>query len=203
MEPFRPLDAIAAPMAVANIDTDQILPARFLPKLRAEGLGPCLFRDLRFEGDGSERPDFILNRPPYREATILVTGRNFGCGSSREAAVYALYDYGLRAVVAPSFGDIFHANCLKNGLLPVALPDDTVTELLTAVEEWPGARLRIDLADQTLTAPDGETHAFAIDGMRKHMLLNGIDEIDYTLGLAAEIDAFERRRDAIVGAGRP
>jgi 3-isopropylmalate/(R)-2-methylmalate dehydratase small subunit len=201
MEQFRTLAAVAAPMPAANIDTDQILPARFLPKLRVEGLGPCLFRDLRFDPDGNERPEFILNRPPYRASRILVAGRNFGCGSSREAAVYALYDHGIRAVVAPSFGDIFQGNCFKNGLLPVILPEGEVDALAAAVEEWPGAEIRIELSKQVLFAPDGDAHSFELDGMRKHMLMNGIDEIDYTLSLAADVEAFERQR-ATRGARR-
>jgi 3-isopropylmalate/(R)-2-methylmalate dehydratase small subunit len=194
MEPFRTLDAVAAPMPAANIDTDQILPARFLPKLREEGLGLCLFRDLRFDAEGRERPDFVLNREPYRAARIGVAGSNFGCGSSREAAVSALYDHGIRAVVAGSFGDIFYGNCLKNGLLPVVLPEQVAGELLAAVEEWPGARVIINLEEQTLFTPDGDAHHFDIDGMRKHMLLNGIDEIEHTLSLRAEIEAFENRQ---------
>jgi 3-isopropylmalate/(R)-2-methylmalate dehydratase small subunit len=192
MEPFRKLDAVAAPMPAVNIDTDQILPARFLPKLREEGLGPCLFRDLRFDSDGRERPDFVLNRTPYRTAQIIVAGSNFGCGSSREAAVYALYDHRMRAVVAASFGDIFYGNSLKNGLLPVVLSEPAVGELLSAIEECPGARLMVDLAEQVLFTPDGDAHHFEIDGMRKHMLINGIDEIDYTLAKLADIEVFER-----------
>jgi len=180
-------------MPAANIDTDQILPARFLSKLRSDGLGPCLFRDLRFGADNTERPDFVLNRPPYRDARILVAGRNFGCGSSREAAVYALYDGGFRAIVSAGFGDIFQANCLKNGLLPVVMPENVVGELLTAATKRSGLRIMVDLEGQTVAIPDGKAHRFEIDGMRKRMLLQGVDEIDYTLGLTAEIEEFERR----------
>jgi 3-isopropylmalate/(R)-2-methylmalate dehydratase small subunit len=193
MGPLRVFDGLAAPMPAANIDTDQILPARFLSKLRSDGLGPCLFRDLRFSADHAERPDFVLNRPPYRDARILVAGPNFGCGSSREAAVYALYDGGFRAVVSASFGDIFQANCLKNGLLPVVLPDNVVGKLLIAATNRPGLRITINLEGQTVATSDAEAHRFQIDGMRKRMLLQGIDEIDYTLGLTAQIAEFERR----------
>jgi 3-isopropylmalate/(R)-2-methylmalate dehydratase small subunit len=194
MEPFLVLDAVAAPMPAANIDTDQILPARFLPKLRSEGLGVCLFRDLRFDPEGRERSEFVLNRPPYRDAAIIVAGRNFGCGSSREAAVYALCDHGIRAVVSSGFGDIFRANCYKNGLLPVPLANDVVAGLIETATVRPGARLRIDLASQTVSAPDGRTHGFDIDGMRKHMLMHAIDEIDYTLTLLDRIEEYERVR---------
>jgi 3-isopropylmalate/(R)-2-methylmalate dehydratase small subunit len=194
MEPIRLLDAVAAPMPAANIDTDQILPARFLPKLRSEGLDVCLFRDLRFDADGKERAEFILNRAPYRGAAIIVAGRNFGCGSSREAAVYALYDHGIRAIVSGGFGDIFRANCYKNGLLPVSLAESVVSGLIDAITAEPGARLRIDLASQTLCAPDGAVHCFHIDGMRKHMLMHAIDEIDYTLGMLDRIADYERAR---------
>lgn len=203
MEAFLTLDEIAVPMPAVNIDTDQILPARFLPKLRAEGLGPCLFHDLRFDAGGGEQPDFVLNQPIYRRARILVAGRNFGCGSSRESAVYALYDGGFRAIVAAALGDIFHANCLKNGLLPVMLPEGVVTDLLATLAAQPGRRLQVDLQSQTLTAPDGRSHHFEINGMRKHMLLNGVDEIDYTLGLVAEIEAFERRATLTGEGGQP
>jgi 3-isopropylmalate/(R)-2-methylmalate dehydratase small subunit len=193
MNPVRVFDELAVPMPATNIDTDQILPARFLSKLRSEGLGPCLFRDLRFGADNTERPDFVLNRRHYRDARILIAGRNFGCGSSREAAVYALYDGGFRAIIAASFGDIFHANCLKNGLLPVVLPESVIRELLTAATKSPGLHLTVDLESQTVATPDGKAHRFEIDGMRKRMLLQGVDEIDYTLGLTAKIEEFERR----------
>ena len=158
MEPFKPLQAVAAPLAVPNIDTDQIIPARFLWRKRSEGWGRLLSNDLRFNDDGSPRAQFVLNRPEYRDARILVADRNFGCGSSREHAVWALYDYGIRTVIAPSFGDIFFNNSLQNGLLPVVLPDTTVAALLAALEQAPGTQIGIDLAAQHVSAPDGALH---------------------------------------------
>jgi 3-isopropylmalate/(R)-2-methylmalate dehydratase small subunit len=196
MEAFRLLDAVALPIARSNVDTDQIVPARYLQKPRSDDFGAYLFRDLRFAKDGSENPDFILNRAPYRPARIVVAQRNFGCGSSREHAVWALYDYGVRAVIAPSFGDIFFSNSLKNGLLPIVLPEQTVAALLQAALEQPGARIGVDLEAQAVTAPDGATHAFQIDAFSRQCLLQGMDEMDYTLTLADRIAAFEREHDA-------
>ena len=192
MEPFTRLDAVAAPMPVANIDTDQIIPARFLRKPRKSGYGQYLFHDLRIDDAGKERPDFVLNQAPYRGARVLIADKNFGCGSSREHAVYALWDYGFRAVIAPSFGDIFYGNSLKNGLLPIVLLADAAAELRRAVEEkHPGAYVVVDLERQQVTGPDGRVHRFEIDAFRKHCLLKGIDELDFTLGHRAEIEAYE------------
>jgi 3-isopropylmalate/(R)-2-methylmalate dehydratase small subunit len=196
MKPFELLDAVALPIEQANVDTDQVLPARYLQKPRANDFGQFLFRDLRFRKDGSEEPSFILNREPYRAARVVVAGRNFGCGSSREHAVWALYDYGVRAVIAPSFGDIFFANSLKNGLLPIVLPEDVVADLLTALVAAPGSRIGVDLARQVVTAPDGTQHAFHIDPFPKHCLLEGLDELDYTLSQMDRIIRFERLYDA-------
>jgi 3-isopropylmalate/(R)-2-methylmalate dehydratase small subunit len=193
MEPIDRLEATAAAMARANVDTDQIIPARFLQKPREPSLGEYLFRDLRFAADGSEIPDFFLNQPPNRAARVLVADTNFGCGSSRENAVWALHDYGFRAVIAPSFGDIFATNSLKNGLLPIRLPAEVVTALLARLGEEPGLPIAVDLAAQTVTLPDGATYAFDIDPFAKHCLLNGFDELEYTLTRVAEIAAFERR----------
>ncbi|MEJ1977491.1 MAG: 3-isopropylmalate dehydratase small subunit [Acetobacteraceae bacterium] len=181
------------PIARPNFDTDQIIPARFLSRDRALGLGECLFRDLRFNKDGTEKPDFVLNQAPFRAAEIVVGERNFACGSSRENAVWALYDYGFRAAIAPSFGDIFKNNGYKNGLLPVALPADVVAGLLAELETHPGARVQIDLPTQIVTLPDGSTHEFDIDPFAKHCLLNGVDEIAFTLSQVDEIVAFENR----------
>ena len=200
MKPFELLDAVALPIAQANVDTDQILPARYLQKPRANDFGQFLFRDLRYREDGSEEPSFILNREPYRETRVVVAARNFGCGSSREHAVWALYDYGVRAVIAPSFGDIFFANSLKNGLLPIVLPEDVVTNLLAAVEAAPGSRIGVDLAQQLVTAPDGTRHAFHIDPFPKQCLLEGLDELDYTLSQMDRIIRFERLYDAETSA---
>jgi 3-isopropylmalate/(R)-2-methylmalate dehydratase small subunit len=193
MEPFTRLDAVAAPMPVPNVDTDQIIPARFLRKSRMDGYGQYLFHDLRFAPDGSEKPDFVLNEAPYRGARILVADKNFGCGSSREHAVYALWDYGFRAVIAPSFGDIFFGNSFKNGFLPIVLPVEAVSALRGAIQSRPGARVTVDLVAQLVTGPDGISHHFEIDSYRKECLLKGIDELDFTLARRAEIDAFERR----------
>jgi 3-isopropylmalate/(R)-2-methylmalate dehydratase small subunit len=193
MEPFTRLDAVAAPMPVPNVDTDQIIPARFLRKSRSDGYGQYLFRDLRFEPDGSEKPGFVLNEAPYRGARILVADKNFGCGSSREHAVYALWDYGFRAVVAPSFGDIFFGNSFKNGFLPIVLPAEATTSLRGAIQRQPGARIAVDLAAQLVVGPDGTTYPFEIDAYRKECLLKGIDELDFTLARRTEIAEFERR----------
>lgn len=195
MKPFEPLDSIAVPILQANLDTDQILPARYLQKPRSDNFGDYLFRDLRLRKDGSEVPNFVLNRPPYRDGRIMVGRRNFGCGSSREHAVWALHDYGFRAVIAPSFGDIFSSNALKNGLLPIALPATVVDGLLEAIAAEQGAHVKIDLAAQTVVAPDGTTHAFAIDPFAKHCLINGLDELDYTLSQMQKIVEFERQHD--------
>ncbi len=195
MRPFTTLTAVAAPIDLPDVDTDRIIPARFLRKPRdSEGYGRFLFHDLRFAADGSERGDFVLNQAPYREAKILVTAENFGCGSSREMAVWALDAYGIRAVIAPSLGDIFHQNCHKNGLLPVLLPAAVVAGLRRQLHQRPGATITVDLEAQVVTAPDGTGHRFEIDPFRKEMLLTGRDEIALTLGLVARIRAFEERQ---------
>ncbi|HEU0060215.1 MAG TPA: 3-isopropylmalate dehydratase small subunit [Hyphomicrobiaceae bacterium] len=192
MEPFKPLAAVAAPLPLPNVDTDQIIPARFLWRKRPDGWGHLLFHDLRFDDKGAPKPLFVLNRPEYSAARILVAERNFGCGSSREHAVWALHDYGIRCVVAPSFGDIFFNNCMQNGLLPVQLPAQSVAGLIEALQQAPGLQLGVDLEQQCVSGPDGVTHAFAIDPFRKECLLAGADEVAFTLGLAAKIEAFEQ-----------
>lgn len=195
MEPFRTLTAVAAPLDLPDVDTDRIIPARFLSKPRgAPGYDRFLFHDLRFADDGTPRPDFVLNQAPYREARILVTAENFGCGSSREMAVWALEAYGIRAVIAPSLGDIFRQNCLTNGLLPVILPGEAAAELRRRLHERPGAAVTVDLEAQTVTGPDGRCHRFEIDPFQKEKLLSGRDEIALTLGLEAAIGAFEDRQ---------
>ena len=198
MEPFRCLDAIAAPIGVPNIDTDQIIPARFLWRKRRDGFGHLLFHDLRFNDGGEPRPDFVLNRNAYRDARIVVADRNFGCGSSREHAVWALYDYGIRAVVAPSFGDIFFNNSFQNGLLPVVLPAERVAALRSLLEQSPGSRLAINLAAQTVAGPDGAVDQFEIDPFRKECLLAGTDDISFTLGYRDLIAEFEHAYEAKV-----
>jgi 3-isopropylmalate/(R)-2-methylmalate dehydratase small subunit len=192
MEKFTHLDAVAMPLSAANVDTDQILPARFLRKPRALGYAEFLFHDLRRSDDGSERPSFVLNQAPYRDARILVADRNFACGSSREHAVWALVDRGFRAAVAPSFGDIFFNNCFQNGFLPIVLPDERCAEIRRQLEQRPGAHLVVDLDAQTVAAPDGTLDRFAIDSFRKHCLLMGVDDIGFTLAQRERITAFEQ-----------
>ena len=192
MEPFRTLDAVAAPLPIPNVDTDQIIPARFLWRKRGDGWGHLLFNDLRFSDDGSPRPKFVLNRPEFRDTRILVAQRNFGCGSSREHAVWSLFDYGIRAVIAPSFGDIFYNNSLQNGLLPVVLPAPVVEVFLAGLERVPGTHIEVDLKAQRVSGPDGATHSFEINPFRKSCLLAGADEVAFTLSLGEQIDAFEQ-----------
>jgi 3-isopropylmalate/(R)-2-methylmalate dehydratase small subunit len=191
MTPFTTLTATAAPLDMANVDTDKIIPARFLKTIKRSGLGTSLFASLRYNDDGSEQPDFVLNQDKYRGAKILIAGENFGCGSSREHAPWALLDFGITCIIAPSFADIFHGNCFKNGILPIVLPPDICAELMADAALGPNARLTIDLASETITRPDGSTIAFTIDPFRKNCLLNGLDDIGLTLEHAAAIDAFE------------
>jgi 3-isopropylmalate/(R)-2-methylmalate dehydratase small subunit len=193
MEPFRSLTAIAAPLDMSNVDTDQIMPARFMRRPRDERYATYGFHDLRFKADGVTQRDFILDRPPFDQAGILVAGRNFGVGSSREAAVYALLAMGIRSVVAESFGDIFFSNALKNGLLPVRLPESVVAGLRAAIAAQPGTTLSLDLESQILTAPDGAAHQFAIPGFARDCLLRGLDEIGLTMTLEPAIAAYEAR----------
>ena len=195
MQVFKNLDSVAAPIARPNVDTDQIVPARYLRKPRNLGFGDYLFRDLRLDKDGRER-DLILNKPSYRDAKILVAERNFGCGSSRESAVYALWDYGFRAVIAPSFGDIFFGNSFMNGLLLVVLPAADVAALIAALEAKPGAHMQVDLAAQTVTGADGKAYRFDIDVYRKRCLLEGLDELAFTLSQRDAIAAFEQKHTA-------
>jgi len=193
MTPFTTLDAVALPIDRPNFDTDQIIPARFLSRDRQLGLAECLFRDVRFAADGSERPEFPLNHAPFRAAKIVVGEKNFACGSSRENAVWALYDYGFRAAIAPSFGDIFKSNSIKNGMLPVVLPPEIVAGLIARLQAEPGASVQIDLPGQTVILPDGTRHGFEIDPFAKHCLLNGVDEMAFTLSQVDQIVAFENR----------
>jgi 3-isopropylmalate/(R)-2-methylmalate dehydratase small subunit len=192
MEALRQLDAVAAPLGRVNVDTDQIVPALYLQKPRSADFGSFLFRDVRHDAKGARRPDFPLNEPAYATAKILVAGRNFGCGSSREHAVWALYDGGFRVVIAPSFGDIFFNNSLKNGLLPVRLEEARVDGLLAALRAAPGAHIRVDLVDQTVVGPDGVRTSFEIEAFARHCLLEGLDELDFTLSQSDRIAAFER-----------
>ena len=193
MEAFTKLTAVAAPLDMANIDTDKIIPGRFLRKLRGPGYDKLAFHDIRFQADGSENPDFVLNKAPYRAAKILVAATNFGCGSSREAAVYVMFDFGIRAVIAPSFGDIHYGNELQNGMLPVVLPDAVCASLRAQLHASPGATISIDLDAQHVTAPDGARHAFEIDANAKERLLKGLDDIGLVMQYSNEIEAFEQR----------
>jgi len=196
MSPFTSLTAVAAPMDLANIDTDKILPARFLRKPRDPGYDPWLFHDMRLDGEGREKPEFILNQSPYRNAQILVAGPNFGCGSSREGAVYALADAGFRAVIAPSFGDIHYANEIQNGMLPAIVTEEVSATLRALLHARPGAQLTLDLPAQTITAPDGTTHRFDIEGMYKERLLKGLDDVGLVLEHLPAIEAYEAKRKA-------
>ena len=196
MEPFRTLTGVAAPLRMINVDTDRIIPKQFLKTIRRTGLGAHLFNDLRYTPDGAEISDFVLNREPWRRARILIAGDNFGCGSSREHAPWALLDFGIRCVIAPSFADIFYNNCFKNGILPVSLPEAAVASLLEQAEAGDNARVTVDLENETVTAPDGERIAFEIDPFRRRCLLEGLDDIGLTLRKAAAIDAFEAERRA-------
>ncbi|MGK7651061.1 3-isopropylmalate dehydratase small subunit [Roseovarius sp. B08] len=193
MEKFVKLTGVAAPMPLVNIDTDMIIPKQFLKTIKRSGLGVNLFDEMRYDDDGNEIPDFVLNQPAYREAKILVAGDNFGCGSSREHAPWALLDFGIRCVISTSFADIFYNNCFKNGILPIALPQEKVDELMDDAERGANAVLTVDLENQEITGPDGGTIGFDVDPWRKHCLLNGLDDIGLTMEKAASIDAFEAK----------
>jgi 3-isopropylmalate/(R)-2-methylmalate dehydratase small subunit len=194
MEPFGRLEAVAVPIDLPNVDTDRIIPARFLRHAPGPGYERYLFHDVRFDDEGRERPDFVLNQAPYRGARIVVAAENFACGSSREAAVWALAANGFRACVAPSFGDIFSENCAKNSLLAVGLAADVCAELRRQLRERPGTTVVVDLLAQTITGPDGVRHTFEVDGFRKECLLRGQDEIALTLSYETAIAAYEARR---------
>ncbi|MBK19716.1 MAG: 3-isopropylmalate dehydratase small subunit [Rhodospirillaceae bacterium] len=196
MEPFTCFTAVAAPMDQDNIDTDQILPARHLMMPRDERYGGYVFKDLRLDNDGNEIETFVLNKAGFRESRIIVAGHNFGCGSSREGAVFTLVDAGFRAIIATSFGDIFYNNSFNNGLLPVTLPDETVLKLRQQLREGPRAEISVDLEAQTVTGPDQAVYHFEIDAHRRHRLLNGLDAVGYTLQHEHEITKFEERYSA-------
>ncbi|MBD1203825.1 MAG: 3-isopropylmalate dehydratase small subunit [Rhodobacteraceae bacterium] len=193
MDKFTTLTGIAAPMPLVNIDTDMIIPKQFLKTIQRSGLGKNLFDEMRYTQDGQEIPDFVLNQPAYRSAQILVAGDNFGCGSSREHAPWALLDFGIRCVISTSFADIFYNNCFKNGILPIVLPQDQVDILMADAKKGANARVTVDLAAQTVTSSDGQSFAFEVDPFRKHCLLNGLDDIGLTLEKAAAIDTFEKK----------
>ncbi|HLS67732.1 MAG TPA: 3-isopropylmalate dehydratase small subunit [Kiloniellales bacterium] len=195
MEKFTKLTAVAAPLPMSNVDTDMIIPARFLKTIKRTGLAEGLFYALRHNQDGSKK-DFVLDQPAYKDAKILVVGENFGCGSSREHAPWALLDAGIRCVIGPSFADIFHNNCFKNGILPIVLPQEQVDKLMAAAERGANATISVDLEQQTVEGPDGDVFHFEVDQWKKHCLLNGLDDIAQTLQRATEIEAFEERQRA-------
>ena len=196
MTPFTTLTSIAAPLPMMNVDTDMIIPKQFLKTIKRSGLGEGLFFELRFNDAGNEITDFVLNRAPYRNAAILIAGENFGCGSSREHAPWALLDFGIRCIIAPSFADIFYNNCFKNGILPVVLPRADVDALSALVSQQPEVAVAVDLTAQTVDAPGLASMRFEIDSFRKHCLLHGLDDIGLTMQKAAAIDSFEGRHRA-------
>jgi len=199
MDKFETFSGIAEPMPLVNIDTDMIIPKQFLKTIKRSGLGVHAFDEMRYDDDGNEIPDFVLNQSAYREASILIAGDNFGCGSSREHAPWALSDFGIKVVVSTSFADIFFNNCFKNGMLPIVLPQEQVDLLMKDAEKGANARVEVNLEDQTITSSDGDVIKFDIDPFRKHCLLNGLDDIGLTLEKAASIDSFEAK----AGAARP
>jgi len=194
MDKFTKLDGIAAPLPLINVDTDMIIPKQYLKTIQRTGLGVALFSEMRYEDDGSEKPDFVLNKPAYRDAEILVGGDNFGCGSSREHAPWALLDFGIRCVIAPGFADIFYNNCFKNGILPIVLPQEEVDKLMDDAQRGANARLSVDLESQTISGPDGGSIAFDVDPFKKHCLLNGLDDIGLTMEKEQSITDFEAQR---------
>ena len=194
MEKFTKLTGIAAPLPMINVDTDKIIPKQFLRTIKRTGLSEGLFYELRFDEAGQPKTGFVLDQPAYRDAQILVAGENFGCGSSREHAPWAILDAGIRCVIAPSFGDIFYNNCFKNGILPIQLPKEQVDLLMDDAERGANAVISIDLEKQEITGPDGGTVRFEIDPFRKHCLLNGLDDIGQTLEKAGSIDAYEAKQ---------
>ena len=196
MQPFTVLTGVAAPLPMINIDTDMIIPKQFLKTIKRTGLGKSLFFDHRYLDNGEEDVRFVLNRPAYRNAQILIAGENFGCGSSREHAPWALLDFGIRCVIAPDFADIFHNNCFKNGILPVRLPREVCDKLMDDARLGANARLTVDLERQVVVRPTGEEIPFQIDPLRRHLLLNGLDDIGQTMQHAGAIDGFEAKQKA-------
>ncbi|GAB4180903.1 MAG: 3-isopropylmalate dehydratase small subunit [Thalassobaculales bacterium] len=193
MDKFTELTGVAAPLPMINVDTDKIIPKQYLKTIERKGLGKGLFDEMRYDAEGREIPDFILNQPAYRSAKILVAGENFGCGSSREHAPWALLDFGIRCVIAPSFADIFHNNCFKNGILPIRLPQEICDTLMEDAKNGANATFTIDLEKQTITRPGGETIHFEVDAFRRHCLLNGLDDIGLTMQQEKAIKSYEDR----------
>ncbi len=197
MDKFTTLTGVAAPINMINVDTDMIIPKNYLKTIKRTGLGQFLFAEMRYDEQAREKPDFVLNKAPYRTAKILVAGQNFGCGSSREHAPWALLDFGISCVIAPSFADIFFNNTFKNGILPVRLPEARVNQLLRFLLELPGAEITVDLPAQTVRGPDGQVDPFEVDPFRKNCLINGLDDIGLTLQKEASISAYEAKTMAV------
>ncbi|OJY32335.1 3-isopropylmalate dehydratase small subunit [Gemmobacter sp. LW-1] len=197
MDKFTTLTGVAAPMPLVNIDTDMIIPKQFLKTIQRSGLGKNLFDEMRYTQDGAEIADFVLNQPAYRKAEIIVAGDNFGCGSSREHAPWALLDFGIRCVISTSFADIFFNNCFKNGILPIVMPQEVVEVLMEDAKKGENARMTVDLEAQTVTTSDGQSFGFEVDPFRKHCLLNGLDDIGLTLEKVASIDTFEAKANLL------
>ncbi|WP_417677847.1 3-isopropylmalate dehydratase small subunit [Roseibium sp.] len=193
MEKFETLTGVAAPLPIINIDTDMIIPKQYLKTIKRTGLGTALFSEMRYNEDGSENPDFVLNKPAYRDAKILVAGDNFGCGSSREHAPWALLDFGIRCVIATSFADIFYNNCFKNGILPIQVSEDELEKLMDDASRGSNSTMTIDLENQVIKGPDGGEISFELDPFRKHCLMNGLDDIGLTMEKAPKIDAYETK----------
>jgi 3-isopropylmalate/(R)-2-methylmalate dehydratase small subunit len=193
MEKFEKISGIAAPMPLINIDTDMIIPKQFLKTIKRSGLGVNLFDEMRYDDNGDEIPDFVLNKPAYRSSEIIVAGDNFGCGSSREHAPWAIKDFGIRCVIAPAFADIFYKKCFKNGILPITLPQDQVDVLMKDAEKGANARMEVDLVAQQITTSDGEVFSFEVDEFKKRCLLEGLDDIGQTFQKVAAIDSFEAK----------
>ena len=194
MDKFTQLTGVAAPLNMINVDTDMIIPKQFLKTIKRTGLGKSLFFEMRFDDDGAENPDFVLNKPAYRNAQIIVAGDNFGCGSSREHAPWALLDFGIRCVISTSFADIFHNNCFKNGILPIKVSKENLDKLMDDADRGANATLTVDLDAQVIKGPDGGEVGFEVDPFRRHCLLNGLDDIGLTMQKAESIDAFEAKQ---------
>lgn len=199
MDRFEKLSGIAAPMPLINIDTDMIIPKVFLKTIKRSGLGANLFDEMRYDGNGNENPNFVLNKPQYRSAEIILAGDNFGCGSSREHAPWAIKDFGIRCVISTSFADIFYNNCFKNGILPIVLPTEQVEALMEDAENGANARMEVDLEAQTVVSSDGDVFNFEIDTFKKHCLLNGLDDISLSLEKSSSIESYE----ATIAVERP
>ena len=196
MQPFTTLTGVAAPLDIMNVDTDMIIPKQYLKTIKRTGLGTGLFSEMRYKEDGSENPDFVLNKPAYRKAEILVAGDNFGCGSSREHAPWALLDFGIRCVISTSFADIFYNNCFKNGILPIIVSQADLDKLMDDARRGANATLTVDLPSQEIRGPDGGVVTFDLDPFRKHLLLNGLDDIGLTMEKASAISSFEQKTAA-------